>query len=409
LSNLSPVHDEPKLWHLSAILATQYVFQVPADDPEVDHGEVAGGSSFDLLRAKSKLAGEAVERLALRPFSPAELTAPTSFEELQAAGVAAFDPEGIVVGDDGRGSRRDRLCWLPGFWSRDGAFCQVPAQLVAVPHVWQDNETVLRAPVSTGAAAHLSVEGALWAGLSECIERDAFSVAWYRWLKVADVTDTLRSSGAPRLAQLLAAGDRYLLRSALYQLPCTAPLAVVMAVLTDPTGGGPPVAVAAKAAADPVAAAAGALEEAHQMRAWLRRVAQRFGAATSAGPLDTLTARARLWLTPETAATMDEWLGDVDGAAPTCPAATDLGGLVAAIELDAGPVAAVDLTGRLPTAARRLGWHAVKVVCGALQPLNLTESMEDFAATRIASADRRLGCRAALPAGQRNPRPHPFL
>jgi ribosomal protein S12 methylthiotransferase accessory factor len=414
--NFPPYHDEPKLWHFSATLKVSDV-ETGIDPDDGDSGEFAGGSSLDIDRALAKLAGESVERYATTRNSHSELQKLNSWNELVASGFMALDPVELPISDESQRDyrRNEQVSWLKGVDLRSIEPAFVPAQLVFVPHVFLEHEAVWRAPISTGAASHSTIEGALYAGLCEVIERDAFQVAWLRQLKLSRLEPPTGETNAHSLLErLLEVNNRYHLRCEIYQLPCSLPLTVCMAIVWDDTGMGPPCAVAAKCSPSKVIACLGAIEEAHQMRSWLRRLLDTSGACSRAEKkLNTLRDRARHWLTPEAAKTLKDWVQYASSVAPNNSLeeshSLTLAELINEVVRDGGSPYAVDLSDRLPESMRQLGWKVVKVVVPQYQPLNLTEEMEDFALIRLNNAEFRLGVEAAIPSQQIFQHPHPFL
>lgn len=415
--NFPPYHDEPKLWHLSASLSAAEV-GVAIDSNDGDSGEVAGGSSLELERALAKLAGEAVERYATSRDVSSKPQKLQSWRGLSEAGLKTLDPVEIAIADEGRKEHRrdEQVIWVQGFDLRFQETIFVPAQLVFVPHIFADDEAVWRAPISTGAAAHSTIEGALYAGLCEVIERDAFQVAWLRQLKLSRLDPPRGFTDTHRLLEsLIEAGKRYHLRCEMYRLPCSLPLTICMAVIWDDTGVGPRCAVAAKCSPSDVVACLGALEEAYQMRSWLRRLLDTSGASSRSGQLNTLMDRAKHWLTPEAAEVLATWTQQATPATSEEKASLNstfvltLDNLIKTVVQDGGSLYAVDLTAKLPNCIRQLGWRVTKVVVPQFQPLNLTEEMEDFALERLENAETRLGVEAAVPLGHRHQYPHPFL
>jgi ribosomal protein S12 methylthiotransferase accessory factor len=411
--NFPPYHDEPKIWHLSATLkAADVKMEISPEDG--DTAEVAGGSSLQLDRALAKLAGESVERYATTRNLSVECGELNSWNNLKVSGLKSLDPVELPIGDESqRKYRRDqKVAWLQGIDLRSWETTYIPAQLIFVPHVFLENEAVWRSPISTGAAAHSSLEGALYAGLCEVIERDAFQVAWLRQLKLTHLKiPTGDTQVHQMLMKLLALSKRYHLRCELYQIPCSLPLTVCMAIIWDDTGIGPPCAVAAKCSPSLVTACLGAVEEAYQMRSWLRRLLDTSGASLKSKSLNTLRDRARHWLTTEAAQVLANWIqqANQDSSTVGVERLLTLSELIDAVTQDGGSPYAVDLTPRLPTSIQELGWYSIKIVVPQYQPLNLTEEMEDFALERLDNAETRLGVEALISVGQRHQYPHPFL
>jgi len=324
--NFPPFNDEPKYWHLCAQLSRSDT--APDADENDDTGSVAGASSLSFDQARNRLAGECVERFALRPLGPGEYAATMSFAVAERQG-AALGRHEVVCGVGLHPTDSAVVRWVKGIDVRTRDPLAVPAQLVYVPHVFDEDESVLRAPISTGAAAHTNFEMALFTGLLECVERDAFTYAWYRQSTLTEVSlMQLVTLGGSDLRRRLDACRRYLLQPRCFLLPTDVDaVTAVMCVLCDSTGIGPEVTVAAKASTSVVAAAAGALDEAHQIRCWMRRV-QDAGAPAANPPLDRLHDRALYWLRPGPAKDLLAWLdrsihGDIEPSDGECAGLDD--------------------------------------------------------------------------------------
>jgi hypothetical protein len=147
------------------------------------------------------------------------------------------------------------------------------------------------------------------------------------------------------------------------------------------------------------------------MRSWLRYTLDKSGAFSKNKPLDTLLDRSRHWLTDEASEVLKNWTQQFNCSISLSemPSELSLGELVESVIQDGGTPYFVDLTANSPECLRQLGWHITKVIIPEYQPLNLTESMEDFALPRIDNASQRLNVEALIPAGEKFRYPHPFL
>lgn len=409
--NFPPYNDEPKIWHLSAILADKQF-----EKTENDSGEVAGGSSIDFQKAITKLSGEVVERYTTS--SNIENEVFCSWRELSEKGLSAIDPKELVISDENQKQKEKRryeqVLWSQGIDLKSQQETFIPVQLISVPHIYADHEAVWKPPISTGAAAHSTLEGAIYAGICEIVERDAFQIAWLRQLRISKLQLSQEIIKADKsLELLLNLSKRYHLQCEVYQLPCSLPLNVCMSVVWDNTTIGPPCAVGAKCSPSLITAIRGAVEEAHQIRSWLRRLLDTYGEYKKLGPLKTLQDRARHWLTYEAAETLRSWIDESESIEVEDLDSLDfqlnLHELIEAIIKDDGTPYVVNLTKKIPSQALKLGWESAKVVIPQFQPLNLTEEMEDFALNRLNNVEERTGCEAIMPKNEIFKYPHPFL
>jgi len=419
--NIPPYNDEPKFYFLTAQLHLPDDIQQFAQT--VGEGEslgTVGGASLEKIRALWKVTGEAVERYCLLPGGlPSTYRPFTSFRASKAldpnsisAGVTALEPDRHLL----------EIEWVRGYQVGDSQNTWVPSQLVFVPHIFRDKEAVLRAPITTGAAAGFSVEDAVYRGLCEVIERDAFMVAWLRQLCVPRLIPDPRlfqGNEGSLLHRTLEVSLRYHLEPVFLQLPTDAPVLTILCTLWDRSGVGPPVTVGAKTSWNLISAMLGALEEAYQIRPWMRRLLDESDAShNSKNPTEplprTLEERARLWLSRDSARHLSEWVVSCQdaldiGALLTGDKRVPLADLVHAIEQQQGTVYYVDLSAKVPASLKSSGIKVVKVIVPEYQPLYLTEELKDYSWSRLTSAEPRLAVKAFRSIENLTAFPHPFL
>jgi ribosomal protein S12 methylthiotransferase accessory factor len=78
--------------------------------------------------------------------------------------------------------KKKLIRWVDGISLLDGDVVSVPASLVYLNFPLRHSAERLCVPISTGCAAHSSLEGAILRGILEVIERDAVSLAWLQML-----------------------------------------------------------------------------------------------------------------------------------------------------------------------------------------------------------------------------------
>jgi len=412
-NNLPPYYDEPRMYHFISRLPA--VLEMEESEREwLDESNAvttAGGCSFEKNRAMWKLVGESAEREAL--IYREEL--PIRYSSYNGLGETALDPNLIPAGKgkDHDDRRPMKMGWVLGKSFTTDAETWVPAQLVYVPYFYQDEEAIIRSPMSTGAAAGASFEKALYSGLSEVVERDAFMVAWLKQLDLIRIPHSLfkpNTSSGKLIYATLKSMDRYNLVPELYVLPTDVASNVVMCVIKDNSGIGPNVTVGAKASWSFEAAVVGALEEAQQLRPWLRSILENEGIQSSDTKENAhigLNERARLWLTDSAVNTAHKWLRHsqyLDVLPRDKP--PFLSDLIESISRAGAHPYFVNLT---TERLKNLGIFVVKVIVPQFQPLYLDEQYADYVNDRLENCENRLG---AIP---RHPRkaveqfPHPFL
>lgn len=140
----------------------------------------------------------------------------------------------------------------------------VPAQAVYLSYFAESPEEYLFSANSNGLAGHETLAGAVWAGLREVLERDAFMIAWLSRLPCASVRAADHPD--PLVRQIHESYARRGVELVLYRLPTDHPCSAVAAFLVDRSGAGPAVVGGLGAELDPVTAARLAALEAAQIR-----------------------------------------------------------------------------------------------------------------------------------------------
>ncbi|HTB50749.1 MAG TPA: YcaO-like family protein [Solirubrobacteraceae bacterium] len=360
--NLPPFHDELKLFHVAVLL--------PGSE-QWKGLQRAGGTSWEFRRALQKAAGEAVERLSAFP-PDSWLSEPIAASSL--GDRARLIPEQFAFSRaPASPSSGDRVRWVDGLRLSPQAATPglVPAQLVYLPY--NGDEPMWLQPTSNGLAAGRQIEQATWNAILELLERDALMRCWWGAARPRRLPDPRGTGACPdELGQLLARSDDYRFSAEFLSLPSIAGVTVAACVLRDLTGIGPPSTLGFKTASDPNVALHGALEEAHQLRPWLRELMEE-GEAPPAR-LKTVEDRARWWLTGEAQSALNVWLAAAEQARPalqmTTPAPLTLGGLIAALEADGHEPWIVPL--RAPIS----GYSAVRAIVPTLQPAYFDEDYE---------------------------------
>lgn len=148
--------------------------------------------------------------------------------------------------------------WLPTLELTSNKTIYAPLQWFSFQHVreklhrcaTQNQEPMLTAPITTGAAAGQTKEGAILAGLFEVIERDAFIIYWlnqdFLQAKRIDLTK-IENEEVQCLAQIAA---DYRLELHILYLETDVPVHTIGLVMIDQTEVGPAIMVTAKTGFD---------------------------------------------------------------------------------------------------------------------------------------------------------------
>jgi ribosomal protein S12 methylthiotransferase accessory factor len=299
LRTLPRYHDEPFTYQFTA---------TPIGQSTTHHEGVIGvGTSFSKIQAQIKALGEAAERFSLiQDSTKCVLMCANDLENtIDLDDLPEFHTdEGILSR-----IRRISLPWVSGYYLDSQTLGQayLPAQLIFVPYERQSNEPVIRQPISTGAALGFGYADSILRGLLEVIERDAFMLSYYR----RRINHELDPTKVVSLSDVLKELERCRLKLRLFDITTDTGAYVFLALLLDDTGYGPHLTAGMKAGYDPPKVALGAIEEAIQLRPWIRDLhMSHLGGIPKPVPneIATLKDRAFFWLDPSLRSQLDFYL-----------------------------------------------------------------------------------------------------
>lgn len=426
-------HAEKWWWNENVRYADEprmFVCQVQNTD-RASNGDVIYGSGFDFFSKKKALwaaIGESVERRALSHFQPADAQCiGASYEELSKRGrtldifsIAGIHPQQRAPA---QGTKRGfsfdaktRFQWIRGRELTASQDIWIPLQLASFSgfeRSAQMGEPILRPLVSTGAAAHRTLEEALVNGILELIERDAFMITWLNTLSPARIRKG--SITNENLRTILQRFERYGLEVSLLHIPTDFAVNIVLAVVIDRSGIGPALIVGANADHDIEKAVDNAVREALGSRLFVRgklEEARRRGTDISFPDRSVIHRLERLlyWCDGRKLADI-EWLlnGElVDiSSLPTVPSFANTSEKLAhlrdqfrAKKLELAYVDILDTE-----TASSIGFRAVMTVVPKLQPLHLQEHVPFDWGGRLQSVPASLGLQ---PRAETYREVHPF-
>ncbi|MFE6282171.1 TOMM precursor leader peptide-binding protein [Streptomyces sp. NPDC057877] len=321
-------------------------------------------------------------------------------------------------------SPRREIPWVWGWSLRDQAPRLVPEVLTYYHAPGLENRFVQES--SNGCASGGCVEEAVYFGLMEVVERDAFLLAWYGRQPLPEIDPATSSRPATRhMVDRLA---MYGYRARFFDTRVTFPVPVVTGVAERMDGGLGRMCFGAGAGLDPEAALEAALCEiatdavnlpgrAQREEARLRAMAADFTRVTALHDhpllygIPEMGAHADFLLRAEPTrpplAVADLAWPDARGAIASADLREDLERCAAAVTGAGFDVVVVDQT--LPE-QRRLGLHTVSVLVPGLLPIDFGWSRQRaLGMPRLRTALREAGLRERdLTAADLNPAPHPF-
>ena len=401
--------DEPRLHSFSCELASSVRttgYPTPGR---------AGSAHTDAARARAASIGEAIERYAATFVPDGLVVAPARALEGEAVApetFALFHDRQFVPGFPFvRFTETTRITWVTGSSLTDGRPVELPAQLVFLGPVG-DDEPPIGYPTSNGLACGPTLVEAILAGLLELVERDAMMIAWsnrlslprLRWRAGSVIDRVDATTFAPT-------GLRYDVvdTSAFFGIPAT------IGVVHGAPGERAALAVGAGCARSIHDAWRTSLAEGFSILRWLRGILLEQPRIGLGRPEDvrTLEDHMLFYATPEravragflTASTAERNVGDVPEVPGETPAEAvhEIVGRLAERGVSAY---AVDVT---PSDVRELGLSVARVVAPELCALDV------FGGAPYRGGARRY--RAAYEAGlaprpltydELNPLPHPF-
>ncbi|KDN87494.1 TOMM precursor leader peptide-binding protein [Kitasatospora cheerisanensis] len=276
---------------------------------------------------------------------------------------------------------------------------------------------------SNGCASGGSLEEAIYHGLMEAVERDAFLLAWYGRLALPEIDG--RTSSRPQTRAMVDRLEMYGYRARFFDTRITFPIPVVTAVAERIDGGPGRLCFGAGASLDPEAALwAGLCEiatDAVNLRSRTAREERRLRAmAADFDQVRVLHDHPLVYGLPEMAHHADFLLKrqDARGAGPTAALAEgsiapsddlreDLLRCVDAVASAGFDVVVVDQT--MPE-QRASGLHTASVLVPGLLPIDFGwQRQRALTMPRLRTAPREAGlCAHDLRPEQLNPAPHPF-
>jgi ribosomal protein S12 methylthiotransferase accessory factor len=381
-----------------------------------NHGEIEVNSGAGLTEADAVRAavGECVERYCAGVINRSRMLV-GSWQELSGC-ESLVHPSQIALFADWqtdtlprpRFDADSRVAWVPGTSLTSGRRRWVPAALVHIPYVPEDEEEIPGPAISTGLACWSSRAQAIVAGLSECIERDAVAITWLNQLDVPRLRcdeEWAASLFAERFA-------RPNLHYDLFYIQTDLGVATILCLLRDDNFDPPIHCVGGAARFDVRDAVRKALIECVQGWTWARHERLELGprpTPTSFEDVTSFGSRVRLYACADmsravsflTSSRSEVRLSEVPPR--SAPAEALVQTLAAGIASAGSDAVVIDLTS--PDIAD-LGFSVVKVYCPGLEQLEGDHRYRLLGGTRWRTVPEKIGL--ARSGQQPNPWPHPY-
>lgn len=406
--------DEPKFF--------QYYGRLNDDAFSKDH-KVTSASGFSFFSQKIavlKCLLEALERYALYVYDPKNLT----YAPRKSLPKASVDVRRVV--GFSQNQRQKNKGWLldasgPFNWVLgenlvSGKETYVPAQLLYLSYLRKIGESFIRVPISTGAASGSAYSAAVYRGLCEIIERDAFMITYLNKLPASRVP--LAKSQNEQVQKLLAVAADYQLELITFDISTDIDVYTFLSVVRDRTGYAAAISTGMKSSLDPMEALIGSLQESFHPRAWLRSEMDKFKGNLSEliKPVE-LFERGVLWSRGDSVKELDFLLKckkttkNIDDYQDrsTRDKSTDAKKVIRMLSVKKYEVYAVDITPKLPNIIGS-PFKVVMTVVPEMQPFYLDENYRFLGGRRLYEVPVKLGYfKKPLKEEELNTFPHPFL
>lgn len=399
-------NDEPKLYGYGVYFKDKYD-NVDSEDA------VAAGVSFNKKRALLKVLGETIERYSLGGNNDKKFTY-KSFSELIALDELALSLENLILFSNKNfrihSLDKKKFHWVEGKSLISNKKILAPAQLIYVPYLHQNSEPLLRFPISTGAAAGSSLDDALYRGVCEVVERDAFMIAYLN--KIPSPQIDLSSMEDKEINSIINTFKRYKLELIILDLTTDLKIPAFAAITLDRTGLGPAVSVGLKAGFDVKETIIGAIEESLMVRSWTRdKLTYLESNYKDVIEIISIEDRAHFWFSVSTIKHLDFWLKSknlkkINIKNPKY-SNNNLEEAIKLLKEKSMDVTYVDITDKN---IKKYGFVVVKVIIPKLQPLYLDERHPYLGGERLYNAPVSMGIlQSPRKESQLNNIPHPFL
>lgn len=397
-------NDDPKLYSYATYFRDRYSTAKNED-------AIASGVSFDKKRALLKVLGETIERYSLSTNNDKKFIYKSYEELIIIDDGSVLNPTDIIGILNKRIRPRDpllaKLHWAKGRSLLSNKNILLPAQLVYVPYVYEHTEIVLQRPISTGTAAGSTIDEALYRGICEIVERDAFMINYLNMLPSPRID--LSSMEDEKFSSILETFNRYKLELVILDLTTDLKIPVYSAITLDRTGLGPAVSVGLKAGFHLKETIIGAIEESLMVRFGTR---DQFAFEDQKNKEeDDIEARASFWFPPSSIEYLNFWLKSKNVKKININHFNDkqniLKKTIGILNNRKIESLYVDITDKK---TRKYGFIVLKIIIPQLHPLYLDEKYPYLEGNRLYDTPVKMeALRKPRTKNQLNKIPHPFL
>lgn len=403
-------NDEPKLFAYSATYKPQYKY----------NKDVASGFSFFKNVAIMKVLGEGIERYCLDHYYPDNLVFSKSeeikFHHLDPLKTISFSSRQLKKKEFNkfRINEKSKFGWIKGISLNQKESVLMPSQLVIFNYKILDGEPQISLPMSTGAALGLSLTDALYRGICEVVERDAFMISYLNRLNSPRLD--LFSIKDAAINEIIEIYNRYRLELFVIDITTDLQIPAFAAITLDRTGLGPAVSMGLKAGLNIKETIIGAIEESLMTRSWERDnfiYGNSFEKQDSKRKEDSdLVEKAHYWFSISKIKYLNFWLNNrnilrLNKRTLNIKHENMLNKVVNLLQRKSMEIFYVDITDKK---IKEYGFTVVKVVIPQLQQLYLNEKYPYLGGKRLYTVPVDMGfLKKPKHEHELNKIPHPFL
>lgn len=378
--------------------------------------DVSCGFSFNRKVALMKVLGEGLERFCLERYKP-KIVFIGSVQDIK---IDHLDPSDICAFSKRQLKRRtfrkfrfnskSIFKWTKGFSLMKEKSVLIPAQLVSFDYALTENEPTILSPLSTGAAAGLTLEDAIYRGICEVVERDSFMISYLNKLSSPQVH--LQSIKDIRMQEIFYKLKRYRLEAVVLDITTDLNIPAFVALALDRTGLGPAVSVGLRAGFNIKETIIGAIEESLMTRSWIRDKFIYLDPDYRRRKIfDSLEDRARFWFSTNMINKLGFWLENNNVKKFTVEelnfTENKLNKAITLIGKNRMEVIYVDITHET---MKKNGFWVIKTIISQLHPLYLDERYPYFGGRRLYEVPIKMNFFKKMKRErQLNNIPHPFL
>lgn len=189
-------------------------------------------------------------------------------------------------------STKQKYYWIKCKSIKNNKEVLLPSQTIYCPYKFVSNEPCLCFPITTGASLGKTKSEALYKGICEVIERDAYIINYLFSLKPKQI---IYKNKTASIQKILRVFDKYNLEIKSFILESDFEIPTVMSIILDKSKNGPPISIGLKTEFCLEKAILGSIEEAFQIRYWVRLCMIKNDFSGSSYSTNQMLKRAKIW------------------------------------------------------------------------------------------------------------------